>query len=230
MKRTDTPLDAALGVYEGDAQDTVFETILKIAGKLYLPIGMITAFREHFSTLERQKRILEVLRVFKSELESLQGESAQDAARTKTIEERLQSPKFMEAVLTAAEEAARTGDIRKLDRLACVLTNGLDPQAKVSDDEDLPSFVRDASQLTEMDIQVLNLIHSTFIDVIAVTPNLHDPNVFTERAVELLKNVDKARIHRDDFYAARAKARCTPQKTYLSPPRSDSPTRRTMTW
>lgn len=141
MKRIDNPLDAALGVYEGDPQDTVFETIVKIAGKLYLPIGMITALREHFSTLERQKRILEVLRVFKSGLESLQGESAQDAARTKTIEERLQSPKFMEAVLTAAEEAARTVDVRKLDRLACVLTNGLDPQAKVSDDEDLPSFV-----------------------------------------------------------------------------------------
>lgn len=138
---------------------------------------------------------------FKAEIESLKTECAQDPVKMQAIEERLQSPKFTEAVLTAAEDATRTADSKKLDRLACVLANGVDPKLKFSDDEDLGSFVRDASQLTETDLQILAIIHSTFANVIAVTPNLNDPNIFTERAVDLLKNADKAGIHRDDFYA-----------------------------
>ena len=54
----------------------------------------------------------------------------------------LQSPKFMEAVLTAAEEAARTADSKKLDRLAFTLANGLDPEI-IKPEDDLASFVRD---------------------------------------------------------------------------------------
>ncbi len=60
------------------------------------------------------------------------------------IEERLESPKFTVAVLTAAEEAARTADSTKIGRLACVLANGLDPRT-ITDEEDLASFVRDTS-------------------------------------------------------------------------------------
>jgi hypothetical protein len=201
VKRIDSPLDAALTVYEGDPQDSVFETILKIAGQLFLPVGMITALRDHFSAVTRQERILELLRVFKSEVEALQNESAQDHARGEAVKKKLASPKFTEAVLTAAEEAQKTADSRKIDRLACALANCADPESKISDDDDLASFIRDVSQLSELDIQALKIIYATYEDDIAAYPNLNDPNVFTSRARQLLANADMAGMHRDDFYA-----------------------------
>jgi len=86
MKRMERPLDAALSQYESGPEDTVREIILKIASKLSLPVGMITAVRDHFSARTREQRVLEVLRVFKSEFESLRKESEQNSARTQAIE------------------------------------------------------------------------------------------------------------------------------------------------
>lgn len=69
MKRIDSPLDAALSLYQGDPRDPVLEIILKIAAPLKLPLAVVTSLRDHFSTLTRQKRIAELLLVFKSEVE-----------------------------------------------------------------------------------------------------------------------------------------------------------------
>jgi hypothetical protein len=200
MKRIDSSTDVALTQYEGGPEDTTREIILKVAGELFPPVGVVTALREHFSSKKKYEQIKQVFLALNDEVGSLKKESAQDQARIQAIEERLQSPKFTEAVLTAAEEAVRTADSNKLDRLACVLANGLDPR-RISDEDDLASFVRDASQLTEMDIQVLKIIHSTFADLIPMNPNFNNPNAFTDRSSELLKNVNEAGIDRDDFYS-----------------------------
>ena len=72
MKRIDNTADVALTQYEGEPEDTTQEIILKIAGKLFLPIGLASALRDHFAAHKRYERIQNEFIALKSELESLQ--------------------------------------------------------------------------------------------------------------------------------------------------------------
>jgi hypothetical protein len=207
MKRIDSPTDVALTQYEGEPEDTTREIILKVAGKLFPPIGLGTALREHFSSRKRYERIQQVFQAFKSELDSLEKDAAQNEASLQAIEERLRSPKFTEAVLTAAEEAVRTADSKKLDRLACVLANGLDPDI-IKPEEDLSSFVRDVSQLSELDIKTLDTIVSMAQYQALLEPS--EPKTTDEPktqkfyfpdAPEFVASADLEKIRNDDFYS-----------------------------
>ena len=131
--------------------------MLKVAGVVSVKVGLLNALRDHFSTKTRFERIQQVFVAFNSDLDSLEKQSAQNTNKIQAIEERLQSPKFTEAVLTVAEEAVRTADSEKLRRLASTLANGLDPEI-VKPSDDLSSFIRDVSQLSEHDIKTLDSI------------------------------------------------------------------------
>jgi len=68
--------------------------------------------------------------------------------------------------------------------------------------KDLAGFIRAVAQLQGGDVQALELLNLVFADVIKVYPNMHDPNVFTEREQELLQAIDGAGIDREDFYSS----------------------------
>jgi hypothetical protein len=199
MKQIDSPTDVALTQYEGEPEDTVQEIILKISGKLCLPIGLATAFRDHFSSRNRYERILQVFRAFKSELDSLQRDSAQDEARTRAIEERLHSPKFTEAVLAAAEEATRTAASKKLDLLASALGNGLDPDI-IKPEDDLASFVRDVSQLSEFDIKALENIGQA-LQLLWLREHQEQNANGLPVIEEFAENAALEKLQGDDFYS-----------------------------
>jgi hypothetical protein len=98
------------------------------------------------------------------------------------------------------EEAARTAECKKLDRLASVLANGVDP-AIIQPGDDLPSFVRDVSQLSELDIKTLEIIIS------AVPAQLLSRATSTSKSTKydpqeaFLSNVGLDKIGNDDFYS-----------------------------
>lgn len=198
MKRINNPTDVVLTQYEGEPENTTQEIVLKVAGSLLLPIGLATALREHFSSRERQERIHRVLLAFKADIEALQKKSEQDGVRTKAIEDRLQSPKFTEALLTAAEEAAKTAESKKLDRLASTLANGIDPDV-IQPEDDLTSFVRDVSQLSELDIKTLNkIVISSPLRAVFGTPSSSEPSDLMQSLVE---SAALERIENDDFFS-----------------------------
>jgi hypothetical protein len=89
MKRIDSPTDVALTQYDGEPEDTIKEIILKISGKLFLPIGLAATLRDHFSFRTRFERVQRVFQAFKSALDSLQADSADDRVRIQAIGERL---------------------------------------------------------------------------------------------------------------------------------------------
>lgn len=209
MKRIDNPSDVALTQYEGEPEDTTQEIILKIAGAIFPPVGLATALRDHFSAQTRYERILRVFVALKSDIESIQKESTQNKKRADAIEDRLRSPEFTEAILTAAEEAARTAESRKLDRLASILANGVDPDV-LQPEDDLASFVRDVSQLSELDIKTMNVIFSTsqlqgFIGGSVFSTEASDSSgaekPFDYLGKALLESAALEKIKDDDFYS-----------------------------
>lgn len=159
MKRIDEPLDAAMSELEENPENTPLEIVVQMAtlAPFFAPLA---ALREHFSTRNRINRIYEVLSVFKSEHEALPSELAHEKATLVDVHSYLNSPKFTEAVVAAAEEAVKTANDAKIKRLARVLANGSDPRIEASDD-DLSTFVRDVSQLSDLDIRTLEIIIST---------------------------------------------------------------------
>lgn len=203
MDRIDDPLDAAFSQSREEPENVAGELAVKIAGQLFLPLGIANTLREHFSQRNRERRVWEVLKALKAELDRLARESKNDHNRIGVLEARVTSQMFTEAILVAAEEAVRAASDAKLQRIATVLARGADPGIEISaDEDDLASFVRDIGQLSESDIRILQILHSTFADVLKTYRNLNDPNPFTERAGELLKKVDESKIHRDDFYSS----------------------------
>ncbi len=204
MKRIDSSTDVAITQYEGEPEDETREIILKVAGELFAPVGIVVALREHFSSKMRYERIKQVFLALKADIEALE-QSAQD--KVQAIEERLQSPKFTEAILTAAEEAARTADSNKLDRLASSLANGLDPDI-IRPEDDLPSFVRDVSQLSELDIKTLDTIVSMAQYEALTEPSdpktTDEPNTqkfYFADAPEFVASADVEKIKTNDFYS-----------------------------
>lgn len=201
MERIDEPLDAAFNQNREEPENVAGELAVKIAGQLFLPLGIAKTLGEHFSQRNRERRVWEVLNALKAELDRLARESKDDHNRIGVLEARVTSPMFTEAILVAAEEAVRAASDAKLRRIATVLAHGADPSIEISADEDLASFVRDIGELSESDLRVLKILHSVFADTVKVYPNLHDPNVFTERGGQLLERIDESKIHRDDFYS-----------------------------
>lgn len=124
-------------------------------------VAIADSLREHFLNRNRYERIVETFQVFKSEIEAMEKECAGDRERLDAIYNYTKSPEFAEAVVAAAEEAARSTNTKKIKRLAVALANSCDPSIEPSDSDDLTSFIHDVSQLSEGDIQILGKLAST---------------------------------------------------------------------
>ena len=123
------------------------------------PAALLNSLREQFSTSSRSRRLREFLLVFKSEIDAIQNESMAQTARLEALEAERASPEYAEALRVAAEEAVRTTNARRIERLAIVLANGFDPAIKALDTDELSAFVRDVSQLSELDTRARNNHH-----------------------------------------------------------------------
>jgi hypothetical protein len=96
--------------------------------------------------------------------------------------------------VTAVEEASKTADSKKLNRLARSLTNGTDPDI-IQPEDDLPGFVRDVAQLSELDIKALNIIVSLAQAQVSVE------STYNNYGQDLLKAAVRENVERDDFYS-----------------------------
>jgi hypothetical protein len=198
MKRIDSPTDVALTQYEGEPEDTVQEIMLKIAGNLHNPFGLALAIKNHFSSKARFERISQVFLAFNHNIQCLEKECKENKAKTEAIEDRTKSPQFVEAFVAAAEEAVRTADSRKLDRLANVLANGADPDT-LQPDDDLSSFVRYVAQLSELDISTLDSIAQA-LQLLWLRENTENTSDLP-MAEEVLQTTALQKLETDDFYS-----------------------------
>ena len=202
MDQIDDPLDAAFSQNREEPENVAGELAIRVAGRLFLPLGVVNTLREHFSQRNREKRVWEVLSALKAELERLSDKSKNHQDKIAALEGRVTSSMYTEAIIVAAEEAVRAASDAKLRRIASVLARGADPEIEISaDEDDLASFVRDIGQLSERDIRVLEVLHSVFADTMKMYSNLHNQDVFTKQAAQLLNKAEESKIPRDDFYS-----------------------------
>lgn len=143
------------------AKSALTVVIAAITGGHLLPIPEMAAaghlLEEHFSTRRRVRRVREVTYACGNQIIAIKNTIAKDREDLqRQIDERLKSSEFAEAFATAAEEATRTTNAAKLNRLAAVLANSCDPTLSSSTDDDLTSFVHDISRLSEGDVKTLN--------------------------------------------------------------------------
>jgi hypothetical protein len=199
MKRIDSPTDVALTQYEGEPGDTVREIMLKIAGNLHNPVGLALAIKNHFSSKTRFERIGQVFLAFNHKIECLEKECKENKVKAEAIEDRTKSPQFVEAFVAAAEEAVRTADSRKLDRLANVLANGADPDT-LQPDDDLSSFVRDVAQLSESDINTLDSIAQALQLQLWLRENAENTSDLP-MAEDFLEGTALQKLETNDFYS-----------------------------
>jgi len=206
MKRIDKPIDAALSNYDANQENGPLEITCKTGAEAFnfvLPFGpfnplaLLNSLREQFSVSARFRRLRELLSIFKSEIDSIQRESEENIARLEALEAERASPEYAEAFRVAAEEAVRTADAKRIERLGIALANGSDPDVKAMDGDGLSTFIRDLSQLSELDIRTLETIintpiFATSMDTWAVDSTLGQKLVIAAANANLAKN---------DFYS-----------------------------
>lgn len=141
-----------------------------------------------------------MLRTFNAALQALQQECALEARSRLMIDSYLTSPRFTDAVIAAAEETTRTANADKILRFGLVLANGCDPEIDVSDDADLSSFIRDVSQLSELDLRTLQIVASTARADILLESDVPD-STDNMLGQHLIAAAAREKLERDDFYS-----------------------------
>jgi hypothetical protein len=142
----------------------------------------------------RNERLHVLLEAVNSKVNATDG-------RVDSINEKLQSGQFAESIRLAIEETWRATDETRVRRFGAILGNSL-----VTDHTDSPQdaaeFIRTVAQLSDRDIQGLDLICTNCSHLLASYTNLYDPNPFTEVWSNLVRMSEEAKLARDDFYAS----------------------------
>lgn len=187
MGKIDDIYDAAASQYPEPGGSLPADLALDV-GAAVIPIaGILKGVLDSFSRVAVEKRLRMLIEALNSKVNSINA--------------KIESPKFAEAVRLAMEETCKTTDAKTVKRFAAVLGNSAE-----ADDLDGPQnamdFIRAVSQLADRDLRVLNILNSVNADNMKTYSNLHDPNPFTQRIEDVFKRVQQAGIHRDDFYSS----------------------------
>ncbi len=201
MGKITDPYEALKSQYAEEPENVLGELALRVAGEVIPLIGVVNAIRDHFSQAAVAKRLRTLVEAVNSKIQRVEKGVEGNEEQIAAIRSKVESPQFRAAVRLAIEETWRTEEAEKIKRFAAILGNSVAPNDELDISEDLSSFIRAVAQLGERDIHALQIVHSVFADTVKVYPNFHDPDVFTERADQLLKKVDESKIQRDDFYS-----------------------------
>lgn len=190
----DDPVEAIQKQYKDEA-NPIIKKLLELAGKLHPAIGIVNVVRTWFSEDMATAKINALLDQLIGDVKRCEESLGKPIDASKLFE----TPAFAEAVLAAMNESVRTADINKIKRYAAVLGSGI--SGTLTPWDEIAAYIRDLSQLTELDITVLRILYDTQRRVFQEPSQVTNPNNFTDKMPELLKKVDMAKISHDDFYA-----------------------------
>lgn len=204
MGKIDRPIDAVLSQYPEEPSNQVGEFGIEIAGILSPLVKIVNIFRQRTAADGRNERTRALFSAINEELLRLEGLIEGGKQSAASLEDRLESPEFADALMLATEEAQRTTNELKVSRLAAVLVNAAALKVDSAPGEDLSSFIREVGHLDEGDVQMLQLMGEAYADAIRARPDMSDPEEFTLRVQGFLRLVDARQISRDDAWS-----RCT---------------------
>ncbi len=196
MGKIDRPIDAVLDQYPGAPENVLGELGIELGGMASPIIKAANVIRQRlFGAPARGERTCALLKAMNEELIRLSEQIDQ-----KVLNERIDSPEFQDALVLAIEEAWRTSNEVRVQRLAAVLANGVATDVDVPSGEDLSSFVREVAYLDDGDIQMLQVIEEIYRPI-RNRPDMSDPNEFTLLIAGFYRRTDALRISRDDVHA-----------------------------
>jgi hypothetical protein len=197
MGKIDRPIDAVLDQYPEAAENSLGELSIELAGMASPIIKAANIIRQRlFAAPARGERTSALLKAMNEELIRLSEQIDQQA-----LNDRIDSPEFQDALVLAIEEAWRTSNEVRVQRLAAVLANGVATNIDAPPGEDLSSFVREVAYLDDGDIHMLQVMEEVYRPAIRNRPDMSDPNEFTLLIAGFLRRTDEVRISRDDVYA-----------------------------
>jgi hypothetical protein len=197
MGKIDRPIDAVLDQYPEAPENSLGELSIELAGMASPIIKAANIIRQRlFAAPARGERTSALLKAMNEELTRLNERIDQES-----VSERIDSPEFQDALVLAVEEAWRTSNEVRVQRLASVLANGVATELDVPSGEDLSSFVREVAYLDDGDIQMLQVMGEVYRPAIQNRPDLSDPNEFTLLIAGFLRRTDELKITRDDVYS-----------------------------
>ena len=200
MSSIDDPIEA-VRMQHREQPDKILDIILEIAGKLDPFTGVVSTIKKHFSQKEAAERVMALFKAHELVIRGL-GKDIKD------LEDRLQSPEYIEALIVAVHESLRTSNLRKVQRFASILGYELAlGKASLRTWEDAAAFIRDLAELGEADIQALKILDSVQSDLLddevkwPINVHSYDPNLFTVRHQRVLDLIDERGIQREEFYS-----------------------------
>jgi hypothetical protein len=192
VTRIDDPIDQIEKQHEETPPNQTFEIMM--AGLSVLPmVGAINAIRQYASGNSMRERFesliretLEVVRILGRDIESLKDTT--------------ESPAFIQTLVVATERTIRTSNREKIKRFAAVLGYELVNGENELEWEDVEAFIRTLDEIGETDIKVLAYLYK-FQSEFFKGDKLIDYNLIFSNMGQLLGNIEKTGLSKDEFYA-----------------------------
>jgi hypothetical protein len=200
--KIDDPVGAEFDAFPEEPNDLggkFADVALSLGGLVFLPIAIGKIIADQFDNTNRANRINHLLNILYTAVKGLESQLGSDREKMKEVKARIDSPRFEEAIATACEESARAADVKRIERMAEVLTGSLTPTRWSPKDEDVATLIRDLVQLGDRDIQVLETLSLAFGSLMITDPSLPDPR-FTDNN-SALDNIVRKEADKDEFFS-----------------------------
>jgi hypothetical protein len=195
MGKINDPFDAAKSQYPEPPDNVVGELALRIGGAVIPLIGLANSVRNYYSQKAVQQRLNALTEAVNDKVNATNSD-------VDAIKAMLDSGQFAEGIRLAIEETWRTTDADKVKRFGAILGNSLAAIGNSDSPQDAAEFIRTVSQLSDRDIQVLDLLCSSSAHLLASYTNPADPNPFIDVWSAAVRMADEAKLARDDFYSS----------------------------
>ena len=123
-------------------------------GLVLPPATIVKILKDQFLPENKAARVKYLFDAMAIKLKDVEAKCAGSREKLTEIKARLEEPAFQRAVATACEEAARSSDMERIKRITGSRSSPT-PNRWSTDRDDIATFIRDLSQLSERDIQVL---------------------------------------------------------------------------
>ncbi len=193
MSSIDDPIEAIKKQYPDTPENKGAEIALDVVAGFSPLAGIASSLRRHFV----RDRMLERLNVL---FEALHAEVKLQGKRLEDLETRVQSASFAENVAVAVSYTLQTTNIQKIRGFGQILAADLvdhDP------DDNAAALIRDLAELRTADVEALDILFENQHDLIYILRNENrlDPNPFTRRNAQVLREVDRRGIPQDEYYS-----------------------------
>jgi hypothetical protein len=197
--KIDDPLDASFAAWPEAESNEAGEAALTVGEILSHWVTLGAVIRDRFLSQNRAERVNYLLRGVRLKFIELEKRIGGLEEQVKEVNAKVAAPEFQEAAALAAEESVRATSSQKIDQFASILVASVDPRIVEDSAADASSLIRDVAQLSAMDLRVLRHLEEAYGHLFPTYPNVHDPNVFTEKIQDFKDAARRSGLHPEEF-------------------------------